>query len=52
LTPTKRHFARRGVVDARRRTMRGLTIGGCIAAGAFTPLPGRFLGAQLVKAIA
>lgn len=40
-------YARRGNVVAHRRTMRGLYIGGCIVAGLFTLLPGRFLGQLL-----
>ena len=35
---------RRGNVVGHRRTMKGLFIGGCIVAGVFTLLPGRFLG--------
>lgn len=35
---------RRGDVTGHRRTMQGLFIGGCVVAGAFTLLPGRFLG--------
>lgn len=40
-------YARQGNVVAHRKTMRGLYIGGCIVAGAFTLLPGRFLGQLL-----
>ena len=36
--------ARRGNVRGHRRTMQGLFIGGCVIAGLFTLLPGRFLG--------
>lgn len=39
--------ARHGRVDAHRRTMRGLYQGGCLIAGLFTLLPGRFLGSLL-----
>jgi uncharacterized membrane protein len=39
--------ARRGQVQAHRRSMRGLYIGGCVVAGLFTLLPGRFLGDTL-----
>jgi len=39
--------ARRGAVVAHRRMMQGLYFGACVVAGAFTLLPGRFLG-QLV----
>ena len=35
---------RRGNVVGHRRTMQGLFLGGCIVAGVFTLLPGRFLG--------
>jgi uncharacterized membrane protein len=35
---------RRGNVVGHRRTMTSLFIGGCIVAGVFTLLPGRFLG--------
>lgn len=35
---------RRGRVEAHRQAMRGIFIGGCVLAGAFTLLPGRFLG--------
>lgn len=37
-------FARQGRIEAHRATMRGLYKGGCLAAGAFAFLPGRFLG--------
>jgi uncharacterized membrane protein len=40
---------RRGEVHAHRKTMRGLFIGGCVIAGLFTLLPGRFLGNLLWK---
>jgi uncharacterized membrane protein len=35
---------RHGRVTAHRKAMRGIFIGGCLLAGAFTLLPGRFLG--------
>jgi uncharacterized membrane protein len=35
---------RRGNVRGHRKSMRGIYIGGCIVAGLFTLLPGRFLG--------
>jgi len=35
---------RRGNVAGHRRTMKGLFIGGCVVAGLFTLLSGRFLG--------
>ena len=44
--------ARAGRIDAHRRTMRGMYLGGCVVAGAFTLLPGRFLGSQLWPALA
>lgn len=39
--------ARRGDIAAHRQTMRNLYIGGCVVAGLFTLLPGRFLGQLL-----
>ncbi len=42
---------RRGRVDAHRQAMRGMYIGGCVVAGLFTLLPGRFLGRQLWGAV-
>jgi uncharacterized membrane protein len=44
-------YIRQGNVMAHRKTMRGLYIGGCIVAGVFTLLPGRFLGRQLWQAV-
>jgi uncharacterized membrane protein len=44
-------FIRQGNVAAHRKTMRGMYIGGCIVAGVFTLLPGRFLGQQLWRAV-
>ena len=41
--------ARRGNLVAHRTTMRGLFAGACVIAGAFTLLPGRFLGTLLWK---
>ena len=38
---------RQGRVADHRKTMRGLYIGGCVVAGIFTLLPGRFLGRLL-----
>ena len=38
---------RHGNVLAHRKTMRSMYIGGCIVAGIFTLLPGRFLGRLL-----
>lgn len=43
---------RRGNVLAHRQTMRGLFIGGCVLAGVFTLLPGRFLGSLVWKNLA
>lgn len=40
-------YARQGNLVAHRKTMRGLYVGGCIVAGLFTLLPGRFLGQML-----
>ena len=40
---------RRGHVDAHRRMMRGLFVGGCVIAGMFALLPGRFLGSLVWK---
>jgi len=37
-------FIRRGRVSGHRKTMKGLFFGACVVAGAFTLLPGRFLG--------
>jgi uncharacterized membrane protein len=42
-------YARHGRLEAHRQTMRGLYKGGCLVAGAFTLLPGRFLGTLLWK---
>jgi uncharacterized membrane protein len=39
--------ARRGNITAHRNTMRRIYIGGCVIAGVFTLLPGRFLGSVL-----
>jgi uncharacterized membrane protein len=44
--------ARRGDITAHRKEMRGLYIGGCIVAGLFTLLPGRFLGRQVWSQLA
>jgi uncharacterized membrane protein len=45
-------YARQGRIEAHRQTMRGLYIGGCVVAGMFTLLPGRFLGQQLLRVLA
>lgn len=41
--------ARQGNIVAHRKTMRGLYLGGCVVAGLFTLMPGRFLGQLLWK---
>ena len=38
---------RRGNVDGHRKAMKGMYLGGCVVAGLFTLLPGRFLGSLL-----
>lgn len=45
--PLGMFMARTRQVERHRRVMRGLYLGGCLAAGAFTLLPGRFLGQML-----
>jgi uncharacterized membrane protein len=40
---------RRGQVEAHRRMMRGVFIGGCVIAGLFALLPSRFLGSLVWK---
>ena len=42
---------RHGNVQAHRKQMKGLFIGGCILAGVFTLVPGRFLGTLLWKQV-
>lgn len=42
-------YLRQGNVQAHRKTMRGLYLGGCLVAGVFTLMPGRFLGTLLWK---
>jgi uncharacterized membrane protein len=37
-------YLRKGNITGHRRTLIGLYIGACVVAGAFTLLPGRFLG--------
>jgi uncharacterized membrane protein len=44
-------YIRQGNVVAHRKTMRGLFIGGCMVAGVFTLLPGRFLGRLLWQSL-
>jgi uncharacterized membrane protein len=41
--------ARRGNVATHRKTMKSLYAGGCVVAGLFTLVPGRFLGNMLWK---
>jgi len=43
--------ARRGDIAGHRKDMRGMYIGGCLVAGLFALLPGRFLGHQLWSAL-
>jgi uncharacterized membrane protein len=40
---------RHGNVSAHRKTMQGLFVGGCVVAGIFTLVPGRFLGDLLLR---
>ena len=47
LLPISVWNARRGNVAPHRRMMKGLYVGGCIVAGVFTLVPGRFLGELL-----
>lgn len=47
LLPRGIRFARQGDLVAHRKTMRGLYLGGCVVAGLFTLMPGRFLGEWL-----
>jgi uncharacterized membrane protein len=42
---------RQGRVEAHRKAMRGMYFGGCVVAGLFTLMPGRFLGRQLWGAV-
>jgi uncharacterized membrane protein len=37
-------YVKRGHIAGHRRQMKSLFIGGCVLAGVFTLLPGRFLG--------
>ena len=39
-------------IEAHRKSMRGVYIGGCLVAGAFALLPGRFLGTLLWRDLA
>jgi uncharacterized membrane protein len=41
--------AKRGNVAAHRRTMKGIYVGGCLIAGTFALMPGRFLGTLVWK---
>jgi uncharacterized membrane protein len=47
LLPRAIWFIRQGNVVGHQKTMRGLYKGGCIVAGLFTLMPGRFLGSVL-----
>ncbi len=47
LLPLAVWHIRRGNVRAHRKAMQGIFIGGCLVAGLFTLLPGRFLGGLL-----
>jgi len=47
LLPLAVVYIRRGNVRGHRKTMTGLYVGACIAAGLFALLPGRFLGSLL-----
>jgi uncharacterized membrane protein len=40
---------RHGNVSAHRKAMQGLFVGGCVVAGIFTLVPGRFLGDLLLR---
>jgi len=40
---------RHGQVKAHQKSMQGIFVGGCVVAGVFTLLPGRFLGTLLWK---
>lgn len=44
-------YLARGNIAAHRKTMQGLYFGACVAAGAFTLLPGRYLGTALWSAL-
>jgi uncharacterized membrane protein len=44
MLPRAVYYARTHRIDAHRKAMRGLMIGGCVIAGLFTLLPGRILG--------
>lgn len=45
--PAAVYAARRGRVSTHRKAMKSLYLGACVIAGAFTLLPGRFLGTLL-----
>jgi uncharacterized membrane protein len=49
LLPLAVWHARRGNVAAHRKSMKSLYAGGCVVAGMFTLVPGRFLGDLLWK---
>lgn len=47
MLPRALRFVRAGNIVGHRKTMRGIYFGGCVVAGIFTLLPGRFLGSLL-----
>ena len=47
MLPRGVYFVRHGNLAGHRKTMRGIYFGGCVVAGVFTLLPGRFLGSLL-----
>jgi uncharacterized membrane protein len=47
MLPLAVRHVRRGNISGHRKAMRGIYIGGCVVAGIFTLLPGRFLGGLL-----
>lgn len=44
-------FIRQGQVEAHRKQMKGMFMGGCVLAGVFTLVPGRFLGTLLWRSL-
>jgi len=47
MLPLAVRYVRRGNLVGHRKAMKGIYIGGCVIAGLFTLLPGRFLGSLL-----
>lgn len=45
-------YARQGRIEDHRKAMHGLYLGGCVVAGLFALIPGRFLGQQLAGPVA